>query len=143
MSKETAYCKVIADTNNHITDWVCRGLNIGNQWLGEHLTIGFLYQGRLIGGLIYHDIRPHRDLWWTLYTTDKRWCSKRILKFMFSVAFEYFGCRRISMQTFQSNHKCLRLAKQLGFQQEGLLQQFGDQGQDVIIMGLLKNNSRY
>ena len=87
MNKETASCKVVADSNDYISNWICKGLNIDKQWLGEHFTIGFVIADKLVGGLIYHDLRPRQDVWWTLYTTNKRWCSKKVLKFIFSLAF--------------------------------------------------------
>ena len=139
MSKETASCKIVADKGNVITRFVCAGLGYDTDWLDEHFTIGFMQGDRLIGGLIYHNIRPQHDVWWTLYTTDKRWCNKRILKFIFGLAFDYFACRRISMSADADNVACLRLALKLGFKAEGLLRQYRDNGKDCIIMGILKN----
>lgn len=141
MSKEAVFCKVVCDSNKKITEWICKGLNIKTDWLGEHLTIGFFYGDKLIGGLIYHDIRQGKDVWWTLYTIDKHWCNRRILRFMFSVAFDYFGCQRISMRTNGKNKKCQKLAQQLGFKVEGILHRYADDGDDVIIMGILKEQS--
>lgn len=139
MSRATASCKIIADQNDVITRFVCEGLGYDTDWLDEHFTIGFLCEGRLLGGLIYHNIRPGRDVWWTLYTIDKRWCSKRVLNFMFSLAFDYFGCRRVSMSADVDNAACLRLAVKLGFKAEGLLRNYRDNGKNCIIMGMLKN----
>ena len=143
MSRETASCKVVADIGGVVTRWVCAGLNIGLDWLGPHQTIGFVQNDRLIGGLIYHDCRPGRDVWWTLYTTDKRWCTRKNLRFMFSVAFDYYHCRRISIMTAADNVRCLKLAFRLGFETEGRLRGYGDDGKDVVIMGLLKENTKF
>lgn len=142
MSKAAAFCKIIADENEVITNWVCNGLNLGTAWLGEHFTIGFMRDGRLIGGLIYHDCRPGRDVWWTLYTTDKHWCSKKVLHFIFALAFDFYRCRRISMLTSISNTACLKLAYRLGFKAEGVLKEFRDDGQDAVIMALYKSQSK-
>lgn len=143
MNKEMGFCKVISDNNGTITKWICYKLNLQTDWLGEYFTIGFFYENRIIGGLIYHDIRPHQDVWWTLYTNDKHWCNRRILRFMFSVAFDYFGCQRISMRTTVNNKKCQKLARQLGFKTEGVLRRYADNGDDVIIMGILKEQSHF
>lgn len=143
MNKELAFCKVVSDRNDIITKWICNGLNIKTDWLGKHFTIGFFYKSKLIGGLIYHDIRPYQDVWWTLYTNDKHWCTRRILHFMFSVAFDYFDCRRISIRTTGKNKKCIKLANQLGFKTEGILRRYANDGDDVIIMGILKEQSHF
>ena len=139
MSRETVSCKVVADCDDKITDWVCNGLKIGTDWLDAHLTIGFVRGGELIGGLIYHDCRPERDVWWTLYTTDKHWCTKRILRFMFALAFDFYKRRRISMLTGINNAQCLKLAYRLGFKAEGILKGYHDDGQDAVIMALYKH----
>lgn len=143
MNRDAALCDVVTDNKDKITDWVCLGLRIGTEWLDKHYTIGFWYKNKLIGGLIYHNIRKGRDVWWTLYTTDKHWCTKRILKFMFSVAFDYFNCKRITMMTDRNNFKCLKLAQRLGFKVEGILSHYGDMGEDKIIMGLVKEQSKF
>lgn len=143
MSREAASCSVVADTNGVITRWVCDRLEAGRTWLGEHFTIGFVRDGKLIGGLIYHDCRPGRDVWWTLYTEDKHWCSKKNLRFMFSLAFDFYRCRRISMLTGINNLKCLKLAYQLGFRAEGVLKEYSDDGSDAVIMALHKEQSKF
>ncbi len=138
MSKEATYCKIIGDSSGAITRWVCKGLNIDTDWIGAHQTIGFVHNGRLIGGLIYHNLRFGKDVWWTLYTTDKKWCNKRILKFMFLLAFDFYQCKRISIMTSKANAKCQKLALKLGFKPEGILRKYGDNNEDIIIMGILK-----
>lgn len=143
MSREAASCNVIFDKNNVITNWVCDNLGNGNKWLGEHLTIGFTRKDRLIGGLIYHDCRPGHDVWWTLYTNDKHWCTRNVLRFIFSVAFDYLCCRRISILTSVNNKECLKLVSRLGFKQEGLLKEYDDDGSDVVIMALHKQFSKF
>lgn len=141
MNKETAFCKIIADENGLITNFVCQGLGFDASWLqdDEYFTIGFQLGNRLIGGLIYHNIRRGRDIWWTLYTSDKRWCNKRVLKFMFELAFNHFKAKRISMLADADNKACLQLSLKLGFRAEGVLRQYRDDGKDAVIMGILKN----
>lgn len=145
MSREAASYNniIIADKNDEITKWICQNLKSGTDWLGPHFTIGFVRNGRLIGGLIYHDYRPGCDVWWTIYTADKKWCSKKVLKFMFALAFEHFGCRRVSMITDVDNYPCLKLAQKLGFKAEGLLRQYRENGKDAVLMGILKHECQF
>lgn len=145
MNRETASYNIVADYNGEITQWVCQGLGEKPHpdWLGPHFTIGFVRNNRLIGGLIYHDYRPGCDVWWTLYTTDKRWCTRKALKFMFGLAFDYFRCRRVSMITDADNYPCLNLAQKLGFKAEGVLRKYREDGKDAVLMGLLKNECNF
>ena len=144
MSEPAAFCNMILDAKGRITKWICAGLGCDDKWLNpEYCTIGFISNGRLIGGLIYHDIRFGRDLYWTIYTMDKRWCSRRILKAVFGLAFDFFKVERISLLVDTNNKDCLRLVKKLGFRQEGLLRRYRDDGADCFFMGLLKTERKF
>lgn len=135
--------KIIEDKTDSITDWVCNELNCGRVWLGKHLTFGFFVDNRLIGGLIFHDFRPQIDVWWTIYTTDKRWCNRRTLKFMFGLAFNILKCRRINVLVSAKNTNGLNFVKKLGFKQEGLLRQYRDNGDDGCFLGMLKTECKW
>ena len=143
MSQAAASYSIISDNGNLITDWICRGLKEDMSWVGEHYTCGFVYDDRLIGGVIFHNLRPGHDVWWTIYTTDKRWCNSRVLHFLFATAFDGLGCRRINLLVSKSNQACLRLVKGLGFKIEGCLRDYRENGEDCYILGILKNEAKF
>ena len=144
MSKPAEFCKIILDKDGHITQTICQGLKFDTKWLkGAHQTLGFMQGDKLLGGLIYHDIRPHQDLWWTIYTNDKRWCSRRILKAVFGLAFDYFKVRRINLLVNTDNYDCITLVERLGFTREGLLRSFREDGADCYIYGMLNNENKW
>ena len=70
-----------------IRDWVSGVIGI-DKIGGEHFTsIGIVSDGTLVGGAIYHDFHPHMiDI--SLATTDKRWCTRKVLRSLFSYPFE-------------------------------------------------------
>lgn len=135
--------EIVEDTNELITFWVCRGLNIGVSWLGRHLTFGFMSDGKLIGGLIFHDYRPQCDVWWTVYTIDKRWCNRRMLRQMFGLAFCGLKCRRINLLVSKNNKDSLNFVKKLGFSEEGLLRQYRENGEDCYFFGMLRHECKW
>lgn len=135
--------KIFPDKNDIITDWVCKGLKYDKAWLDEHLTFGFALKGKMIGGLIFHNYRPRHEIWWTVYSVDKRWCNRRMLKIMFGIAFKAMGCRRISLLVDKSNAASLNFVKKLGFQQEGILRSFRENGEDCYILGMLKDECKW
>lgn len=135
--------QIIPDSNGAIKDWVCAGLNENTDWCGENYTCGFVRDGKLIGGLIYHDYRLDTDVWWTIFSTDKRWCTKRVLHYIFSIAFGALQCRRISLIVSAHNQTCLNFVRKLGFKEEGRLRAYRDDGSDGIIFGMLKSECRY
>lgn len=136
---ETEYCRIFGDTDGSVAKWVCDGLNENTDWIGNNVTIGISLGGKLIAGIIINDIRPERDCWLTIYSTDKRWCIKRVLKCVFGLIFNKMKCKRCSIFISKDNEASLRLCKKLGFTCEGLLRQYADDGQDRFVLGMLKS----
>ncbi len=135
--------KIIEDKNELITNYACKGLDISRDWLGKHFTYGLIVDGKIVGALIFHDIRVNCEVWWTIYTEDKRWCNRRMLKFMFALAFNALKCRRISISVSSKNLNCLNLVKKLGFKQEGILRNARDNGDDNVLFGMLKTECKW
>lgn len=135
---------VILDQDNRIAQWVCQGLGETTDFLdGPFYTIGFFQNEKLVGGLIYHDIRPGMDLWMTIYTSHPSWATKKNLKQLFHIAFKILKCRRINVLISRSNEKSLSLCQRLGFQKEGLLRKYREDGEDAYILGMFENECKY
>ena len=105
--------EILPDKNNIIAKWVCKGLGEGTDWLDQYITYGFAQGGKMLGGLIFHSYRPNTEVWWTVYTVDKRWCNRRMLKVMFDIAFNKLKCRRISLLVSKSNVAGINFVKKL------------------------------
>ncbi len=144
MSKQPASCNIIYDRDGAIKSFVCQNLGISTDWVGqESMTLGFISENQLIGGLIYHNIRLGCDLWWSIYTTSPKWCNKGILCQIFGIAFKVFGVRRISLLVKADNQRCLNFIEKLGFKREGCLHQFNEDGTDSYIYGMLKSENKW
>jgi RimJ/RimL family protein N-acetyltransferase len=135
---------IILDKNNTITKWVCQKLKEPIDFLDSPFyTIGFYQNKKLVGGLIYHNIRPRLDLWMTIYTSHPSWATKKNLKGLFFIAFKVFKCRRINVLIRKSNQKSLFLCQRLGFQKEGLLRKYLEDKEDAYILGMFENECKY
>ena len=130
---------IFPDMSGDIARWVCRGLNTDVNWLHDNIAFGFAVDERMVGGLIFHDYRPHQDVWWTVYACEKNWCNRRMLKEMFEIAFKRLDCKRINILVSTKNSHCLHFVERLGFKQEGVLRQFAENGDDCYILGMLRN----
>lgn len=143
MSKERELSDIVLDENGEIADWVCEKLGFAKNGLGDNLTFGFVHNGKIIGGLVFSDYEQKHNVWWTIYTTDKRWCTKNVLKDMFALAFRHLECKRISLLVNEDNQTCLDFVLKLGFQKEGLLKKYRYTGENCYILGLLKQNCKW
>ena len=143
MKQEVDCCKIVRDTDNYINNWICKGLDINNDWIKNSITFGVLKNENILAGLIFHDIEIGKMLSWTIYSIDKHWCTRKIIKEFMRIAFEVFLVRRINIIVDTNNVECLHFVKRLGFKREGHLREFGDKGQDRYILGLLKSENIY
>lgn len=73
---------------------------------------------------------------------SKYWITRPLIKSVFSYVFNQLKCVRCTGLVKADNELALSIDKRLGFIQEGILRQ-ADDGQDVIIVGMLKNECRW
>ena len=88
------------------------------------LSFAFVWQEKIIGVVSWTDYRANHDMWWTIVTTNKHWCTKKVLDYLFKTAKKYFHCDRINALTRTDNLPAVCLLKRLGFEQEGRLKGF-------------------
>ncbi len=113
-------------------------------------SIGIVRDKKLLGILVWTDHKKGHDAFWTIVSFDKRWCTKKVLKFFFFLAFDYFKLKRVSALTRVTNKKANSLLKRLSFQKEGRLKsffKFKKKGkicfEDAYIWGLLKKPKNF
>jgi RimJ/RimL family protein N-acetyltransferase len=131
------------DSHDIIADWVCRGLGLINVWKGQNVTYGFSYASKMVGGLIFHELQPHRDVWWTVWSNDKHWCNRTMLRQMFHKAFVEMDCKRINILVNVNNQRSLNFVERLGFVREGRLRQYDDNGEDCYFLGMLREECKW
>jgi RimJ/RimL family protein N-acetyltransferase len=133
--------RIIPDFDGRVAQWVSDGIKKDdNEWLKERLcSFAFVDDNKLLGGLVFHNFEPQHSLWWTVYSVDKRWCNRRMLRVMFGLAFEHFKCRRINVLVDEDNEASLRLVQKLGFKIDGHLRRFRSADKDSYLLGMLKN----
>ena len=69
------------------------------------------------------------------------WFSPEFCRAMFSYAFHSLSCRRLTASIAADNSACLRLARRVGFREEGCLRGF-DFG-DLVMFGMLKEECKW
>ena len=141
MKSEQVYCK--PDTTGAVFEWVCQGLGDKPEDYGANLTIGVWLGKILVAGIILNDHRPGIDVWMTIYSIDRRWCTRAVIKYVFGIVFGLMRCRRANVFVSKDNHRSLNLALGLGFKNEGLLRQYREDGSDCYILGMLKEECRW
>jgi RimJ/RimL family protein N-acetyltransferase len=71
------------------------------------------------------------------------WCRKEYLPVFFKYPFIVGGCKRVTCLCRPSNTRSIRLMKRLGFEYEGTLRNYYDDGDDCHVYGLLRDDCKY
>lgn len=138
---DQVYCK--PDDTGAVAAWVCAGLGDNIEDYGANLTIG-VYLGKiLIAGIIMNDHRKDVDVWLTIYSVNKRWCTKAVIKYVFGIVFNLMNCRRCNIFISKDNHASLSMCERLGFKKEGLLRQYRENGADCYVLGMLRTECKW
>lgn len=143
LKPEAALYRIMPDCDGAILRWVCNGLRENTEWVGDSYTFGVCYKGRMVAGIILNNYRKNKDVWLTIYSTDKHWCVKSVLKYTFKTCFETLNCDRVNILVDVDNQKSLSLCERLGFVKEGLLRQYREDGKDCYFMGMLKKECKW
>lgn len=133
LEKPSPMVELIIDKTPVLGVWAYHllGLKIDPQQV--FFSWGIVYQGRLIGVIVWTDLRPAHDVWWTIVTWDKHWCTKGILRHIFVIAKHQFHLERINALVKTVNTKAIKLLTRLGFQKEGHLKRFYDDKSDAFL----------
>lgn len=141
MKSERVLCK--PDTDGSVISWVCNGLGDNPQEYGRNVTLGIYLDKRLISGVIFNDIRPNRDVWLSIYSIDKKWCNRRVLRLIFDFVFNKINAERASAFVSKDNEPSKKMLEKLGFVREGLLRHYRDNGKDCYVYGMLKSECKW
>jgi hypothetical protein len=139
-TKKAERSRLIFNDNERITRWCEQRIPHFSGWGSTPTAIGYEIGGVLKGGVVY-----------TNYTKANVFASivceapisKKFLYSMFYCPFVQFGVRHISCAIEGSNTRSIRLCSHMGFQLEGRLRESAINGEDVILMGMLKNECRF
>lgn len=82
----------------------------------QYCSLAVLDEGVVIAGVLYHHFSPQDGVMeMSAGSLDKRWLTRRVLKAMFAVPFDLFGCQMAVLRVSEHNKPMLRIAKAYGF----------------------------
>lgn len=69
----------------------------------------------------------------------RRWANRDFIRKAFDYAFNQLGVRRFVVRVEETNTDAYEMDKRLGFVEEGRLRQASPDGNDIIVLGMLKH----
>ena len=137
MNSERVLCR--ADKTLETAQYVADGLKDDIRDYLPCLALNISLKNKTIAGVLINDIRPLRDCWLTIYSTSERWATRSVIRYVFFVVFCVIGAQRCSVFISESNKKSFDMCVRLGFQKEGMLRKYRENGENCYVMGMLKN----
>ena len=135
--------ELVYDSSGSIARYVAAGLKLDpSEMLSGH-CLAIVNQGRVFGGVVFSDYRENDSAWISIYTNNKRWCTRKCLKQIFGFGFEVLKCRRLNALVRESNRASVSLTERCGFVPEGKMRQYFRDGEDVLIFGMLREECQF
>lgn len=104
--------------------------------------IGLRRAGRLIAGALFVDLNPH-NVWVHVAARDAHAMTRGFVTRCLVYAFVTCGVTRVSAMIAASNWASLRIARKVGFKAEAVLAGAAQDGGDVLVMALRRQECRY
>ncbi len=84
----------------------------------SYCSLAVLEDGHVIAGVLFHQLHPREGVMeMSAGAINKRWLTRPVLKSMFAVPFDIFGCQLVVLRVSEHNKPMLRIAKAYGFKE--------------------------
>jgi len=123
------------------------------QWVGERVDendfgsgavgIGLEEDGELIAGVVFNMFTGGSISMHVAAVPGKRWMTKDYLWRCFAYPFLQLKCNRITGLVRTDNLEAQKFDEHLGFKREGLLRRACEDGTDMIVYGMLREECRF
>lgn len=125
-----------------VNDWVSSKIYGRDRFPPDAPSIGLLENGRIVGGVVY-----------TMYTGNgimmnvaggyKGWINRAFIRAAFAYPFKQLGCTRVSGLVRVDNFAAQKFDERLGFKREGVIRRGDDDGTDLIMYGMLREECKW
>lgn len=124
-----------------IVAWVAE--RIGITFRDDAKAIGVTRDGKLAGGVVFDTFSDHSCCISVASDGTANWLTREFVAAVFAYPFSQLGLRRLSALVSVNNAASLRFVKAFGFTEEGRLREDGEDGEDLIVFGLLARECRH
>lgn len=134
---------VIEGKDDEVAEWVSAHIE-GTLNLGQspYSAIGAMDSlGNIVGGVVYNNF-TRQDIHMHVAGVGN-WLTRRMLGECFRYPFIQLGCRRVTGTVGARNDAALAFDEKLGFKYEGTLRCHLPDDEDLIILGMLREECRW
>ena len=133
--------ETISGRNEEVIKYV--GDRVSENDFGQAVGIGRYKDGKIIAGVVYNLYNGPSVCMHVAAEPGNRWLTKDFLFTVFAYPFIQLGCNRVTGLVRVDNIEARRFDEHLGFVQEGIIRRGADDGTDMILYGMLKEECRW
>jgi len=126
---------------DRIIPWV--GSRIDEDQFGDAVAIGLEEDGELIAGVVFNLYIGPSIMMHVAAVPGRRWMTRDYLYRCFAYPFLQVKCNRITGLVREDNLDAQRFDEHLGFKREGLIRRGANDGSNLILYGMLKEECRW
>ena len=140
---------IVYGADQAVADWVSFGLGSKQPLFTEKFTaIGVVEDSKLLAGIVYHNYIKTIDskplfIEMSIYSVDKRWCSRHNLRNIFLYPFIQLNLERTQAICAANDEGVIMFLERLGFKKEGLHRKAHLTGGDALSFGMLKDECKW
>lgn len=133
---------MVEDVGGVVSAFVGKLIPGGERGFDAASAIGFVDNGELIGGTVFHDYNPEAGVVeLTTAATSARWLTPTTLHTIFAVPFERWGCQMVVLRVAEDNERMRSIARRFGFN-EYVIPRLGGRDRATVIYTLTDDQWR-
>lgn len=134
--------EVVFGCDKQVSDWIADQLGQSG-FAGYFMSaIGVFDQGRIIGGTAFHNYYPKEGvIEMTSASINPRWLTRRMIRAIFTYAFDLLECQMVVMRISKDNQRMLNIGQRFGFSSYTIARLRG-RTEDEVIMTLTDDEWR-
>lgn len=130
------------ELNRMVGEWARKMIGAQHGWR-DFSTISMWEDGALLCAILYEGYCGNSINMHVAAVGGKRWMNRRILFAAFDYPFNQLKVDRVTGLVPDSNEAAKRFDEHLGFVREGVLRRGADDGSDLIVYGMLREECRH
>jgi RimJ/RimL family protein N-acetyltransferase len=133
------------DNQAHMLEWAA--IEKGDAWWPDATAFGIYHETtkphNLVAVIVLEKIGRHTADSHIKSNGKRHWASRRIIKGLYTIAFDAMGLNRLEARIGATNADSLRLCGKLGYKVEGLLKDGHGPGKDAILCAVTRKDCRW
>lgn len=123
-------------------EWAAHQIGI-EQFRSDATTITVLKDKQIVGVTVFDTFSPAECQIHVASDGSRRWLTRDYIRMVFAYPFLQLEFRRVTSLVSEHNEASLKFCRHFGWKEEGRMREAGLNGEDLIILGMLRRECRW